>query len=203
MMMSCLADWWLPRYPGSSGTGQEQEEQPHAPGYAGFSKINVVMCMQARALGRKVMLMWALSLLFEWGWWWRSRCDTSGAHTCCHSYLGLCPHPRACELEDSPGSQVLPGPVCCLSVTAWCWHDWHTENPSSSSSRHPSEGLHHREPFPEPSAPLCLSPARPAQTKKPGLKPVTAVGPQGLFDLPLADRQWSNFYKHKTSVYIF
>lgn len=49
------------------------------------------------------------------------------------------------------------------------------------------EGLDHREPFPQPSAPLCLSPARPAQTNKLGLQPVTAVGPQGLCDLPLAD----------------
>ena len=48
-------------------------------------------------------------------------------------------------------------------------------------------GLCHGEPFPQPSAPLCLSPASPVQTNKPGPQPVTAVGPQGLFDLPLAD----------------
>lgn len=47
--------------------------------------------------------------------------------------------------------------------------------------------LRHGEPFPQPSAPLCLSPSRLAQTNKPGAQPVTAVGPQGLFDLPLAD----------------
>lgn len=37
------------------------------------------------------------------------------------------------------------------------------------------------------SVPLCACPQQGQQANKPGGQPVTAVGPQGLFDLPLAD----------------
>lgn len=59
---------WLPRYAGSSGTGQEQEEQLRAPGYGSrLFQNNVVMCMQAQAMGRKVVLVTSFVTLFERG----------------------------------------------------------------------------------------------------------------------------------------
>lgn len=90
----------------------------------------------------------------------------------------------------SPSSQVLSLPLLppafSLPVTARCWCDRYRETPSSSAGLLP-RGFLSWGAVPAAQCPSLPLPASPVQTNKPGAQPVTAVGPQGLFDQPRPD----------------
>lgn len=115
------------------------------------------------------------------------------AYICCHSCLGLRPWSemglgRGEDFPQLTGVVSAVVAICLFTVSnsmmLMCLPQGNPRLQHWASWR---RGLPHGEHFPQPSAPLCLSPASPAQTSKTGLQPAAAVGPQSLSDPLLAD----------------